>query len=90
MADYATLLRDHVTLTCRCIDRVFIQAWVPKPQSVRQVCLFLRWQRRFKIPSSAAFKEIGDRWVKDVERYAEQHAIPVVRFAKGSSRPSRR
>ena len=46
----------------------------------------LRWQRKFKIPSSAAFKAIGDRWVKDVERYAEQHAIPVVHFAKSQNK----
>jgi hypothetical protein len=41
MADYATLLRDRVTLTCRSIDRIFLQAYVPKLQSVGQVCLFL-------------------------------------------------
>ena len=34
MADYATLLRDHVTLKCRCIDRIFLQAYVPKLQTV--------------------------------------------------------
>ena len=43
MADYATLLRDHVTLKCRCIDRIFLQAYVPKLQTVGQVCTFLRW-----------------------------------------------
>jgi hypothetical protein len=32
MADCATLLRDHVTLKCRCIDRIFLQAYVPKLQ----------------------------------------------------------
>ena len=41
MADYATLLRDHITLTCRSIDRIFLQAHRPKLQSVGQVCLFL-------------------------------------------------
>jgi hypothetical protein len=30
MADYSTLLRDHVKLTCRSIDRIFLQAYVPK------------------------------------------------------------
>ena len=55
MADYATLLRDHITLTCRSIDRIFLQAYVPKLQSVGQVCLFLNRQRGFPIPSSAAF-----------------------------------
>lgn len=60
MADYATLLRDHVVLTCRSIDRLFLQAYVPKLQSVGQVCLFLNGQRGYPIPSSAAFGEIGE------------------------------
>ena len=34
MADYAALLRDHVTLKCRSLDRIFLQAYVPKLQSV--------------------------------------------------------
>ena len=55
MADYATLLRDHVTLTCRSVDRVFLQAYVPKLQSVGGVCQFLYLQKGFSIPSSAAF-----------------------------------
>ena len=54
MADYATLLRDHVTLTCRSVDRIFLQAYVPKLQSVGGVCQFLYWQKGFGIPSSAA------------------------------------
>src|SRR6266699_2513535 len=83
MADYATLLRDHVTLQYGAIDRIFLQAYVPKLQSVGHVCTFLRWQRKFKIPSSAAFGQIGDAYVKAIHRFAEQHQIPVVRFKKG-------
>ena len=59
MADYSTLLRDHVTLTCRSVDRIFLQAYVPKLQSVGWVCQFLRWQRGYPIPSSSAFGKIG-------------------------------
>lgn len=50
MIDYATLLRDHVRLTCRSIDRIFLQAYVPKLQTVGWVCNFLRWQRGFHFP----------------------------------------
>lgn len=60
MADYAALLRKHVTLECRSLDRIFLQACVPKLQAVGQVCTFLRWQRGFRIPSSAAFGKIGE------------------------------
>ena len=86
MSDYATLLREHTTLTCRSVDRFFLQGYVPQLQSVGQVCRFLRWQRRFPIPSSAAFGKIGDAYVKDVHRFAEVNKIPVVYFKKGESK----
>jgi hypothetical protein len=86
MADYGTLLRDHVTLRCRSIDRIFLQAYVPRLQAVGDVCTFLRWQRKFPIPSSAAFGRIGDEYVKAVYRFAEAHHIPVVHFKKGQNK----
>ena len=78
MADYATLLRDHVTLTCRSVDRIFLQAYVPKLQSVGWVCQFLRWQRHYEIPSSAAFGKIGDGYVAEIHRWAKANGVPVI------------
>ncbi len=86
MADYATLLRDHVTLTCRSVDRIFLQAYVPKLQSVGGVCQFLYWQKGFGIPSSAAFGKIGDAYVAEVYRWAKAHSVPVRRFTKGENK----
>src|SRR5712692_6035044 len=86
MADYATLLRDHVTLKCGSIDRIFLQAYVPKLQAIGQVCTFLRWQRKFKIPSSSAFGQIGEAYVKAIHGFAEQNKIPVVHFKKGEDK----
>ena len=75
MADYAMLLRDHVTLKCRCIDRIFLQAYVSKLQSVGQVCRFLHSQRGFSIPSSAAFGQIGSAYVAEIHRWAKANSI---------------
>src|SRR5215472_4814768 len=86
MTDYGTLLRDHVTLRCRSIDRIFLQAYVPKMQTVGHVCTFLRWQRKFTIPSSAAFGKIGDAYVRAIHQFAERHKIPVVHFKKGQDK----
>src|SRR6266498_1169461 len=86
MADYATLLRDHVTLSCRSVDRIFLQAYVPKLQTVGWVCQFLRWQRGYKIPRSAAFGRVGAAYVAEVYRWAEARGVPVVRFAKGENK----
>jgi hypothetical protein len=86
MPDYATLLRDHVTLTCRSVDRIFLQAYVPHLQSVGWVCRFLRWQRGFFIPSSAAFGKLGEAYTAEVHKFAKANGVPVVRFGKGESK----
>jgi hypothetical protein len=86
MADYASLLRDRVTLQCRSIDRIFLQAWVPKLQSVGMVCNYLVHQRGFNIPSSAAFGKIGDAYVRQVHKWAADNGVPVRYFAKGENK----
>jgi hypothetical protein len=86
MTDYGTLLRDHVTLRCRCIDRIFLHAYAPKLQAVGDVCTFLRWQRKFPIPSSAAFGKIGDQYIKANHQFAKSNDIPVVHFEKGQDK----
>src|SRR5918999_610379 len=86
MADYATLLRDHVTLTCRSVDRIFLQAYVPKLQTAGWVCQFLRWQRGYEIPSSAAFGKIGDGYVAEIHRWAKANGVPVIWFEKGENK----
>ena len=86
MAGYATLLGDHVTLTCRSVDRIFLQAYVPRLQSVGMVCQFLRWQRGYPIPSSAVFGKIGEAYAAEVRKFAKRDGIPVRYFAKGEKK----
>jgi hypothetical protein len=74
-----------VTLECRSIDRIFLQAWVPQLQSVGLVCRFLL-RRGFKIPSSAAFGKVGDAFVRQVHRWADANNVPVVHFGKGENK----
>lgn len=84
--DFENLLRTQVTLKCRSIDRIFLQAYVPKLQTVGLVCRFLRWVRKFKIPSSAAFGKIGEEYVKSIREFAKANNIPVIQFAKGQNK----
>jgi hypothetical protein len=46
----------------------------------------LRWQRHVRIPSSAAFGQIGAAYEKAIRRFAREHEIPVVRFEKGQDK----
>jgi hypothetical protein len=85
MANYATLLRDEISLTCRSIDRIFLQAWVPQLQSVGWVCEFLI-RRGYNIPSSAALGKIGQAYVEQVQHWAKEQGIPVHHFTKAENK----
>ena len=37
----ATIIRDHVSLDVRCIDRLYLHAWMPKLQTSGGLCCFL-------------------------------------------------
>ena len=82
MATASRLLRDHVTLQIRSVDRVFMHAYVPGLMTKYQVIRFLL-HRGYPIPSPAALGKIGKAFVKDIERFVADNEIPLVRFKKG-------
>ena len=58
-------LREYVTLTCRSIDQISLQAYVPKLQSVGWSAASCAGSR-LPDPSSAAFGKIGAAYVAQV------------------------
>jgi hypothetical protein len=82
VATISSLLRDHVTLQVRSVDRLFLQGYVPRLQTQGQLIRFLL-DRGFPIPSPAALGKIGRGYVAAIDRFIVDHEIPVVRFAKG-------
>src|SRR5512133_1902147 len=76
------VLDGHVTLDLECLDRVYLNAYVPNLQVGGQVVTFLTQHLGHPIPSPAIFTKIGDAFRAAVVRFAEDHSIPVVRFAK--------
>jgi hypothetical protein len=79
----ATILRDHVSLSTACIDRLYLNGYVPRLQSTGQLCAFLCDHLGNQIPSPAAFRPLHDRFVQAVAAFARQHCIPVVPFERG-------
>jgi hypothetical protein len=76
------LLDGHVTLDLECLDRVYLNAYVPNLQVGGQVVTFLTQHLGHPVPSPAIFAKLGDAFRAAVARFAEDHSIPVVRFAK--------
>jgi hypothetical protein len=76
------LLDGHVALDLECLDRVYLNAYVPNLQVGGQVVTFLTRHLGHPIPSPAIFDKIGTAFRKAVARFADDEHIPVLRFAK--------
>jgi hypothetical protein len=83
VANINDLLAGHTTLDVECLDRVYLNAYVPILQTSGQVVTFLCDHRGNRVPSPALFNRIGTAFRKAVTAFAEDNGIPVVRFAKG-------
>jgi hypothetical protein len=77
------LLAGHVILDLECLDRVYLNAYVPNLQVSGQVVMFLCDHLDNRIPSPALFNKIGTAFRKAVTAFADDNGIPLVRFAKG-------
>jgi hypothetical protein len=76
------VLDGHVVLDLECLDRIYLNGYVPNLQVGGQVVNFLT-HRGFPIPSPAVLERNGLRFRRAVEAYAEANGIPWVRFGKG-------
>jgi hypothetical protein len=76
----ATIIRQHVSLEVRCIDRLYLHAWMPKLQTSGGLCYFLQEHLGHRLPSPALFRPLHDRFVSAVPAFAQRHRIPVIAF----------
>ena len=81
-ATVSQVLDGHVTLDLECLDRVYLNGYIPNLQVGGQVVTFLTQHLGNPVPSPALFNPIGDRFRHAVARFATTNGIPVVRFAK--------
>ncbi len=76
------VLSGHVVLDIECLDRIYLNAYVPILQSSGQVVAFMTQYLDMPIPSPALLEKISQRFRRSVESFAEANAIPWVRFGK--------
>src|SRR5258707_8330613 len=83
MATIPEFLRDYVSLAVECVDRVYLNGYVPSLQTSGALVYFMEQHRGELIASPAVLGQIGRAFVTGVESFAREHAIPMVRFSKG-------
>ena len=83
MPNIDELIREHVTLEVECIDRLYLNGYVPKLQTGGQLVTFLMEHLKQPIPSPALLGQLTGRFVASVKKYVEEKQIPLIKFAHG-------
>jgi hypothetical protein len=78
------VLDGHIQLDLQCLDRIYLNGYVPNLQVGGQVVTFLTQHLGNPIPSPALFNTIGNRFRRAVARFAADNDVAVIRFAKGA------
>ena len=76
------VLDGHVALEIDCVDRLYLNVYVPRLQVSGQVKWFLEEHLGNPIPSPAIIEKIGNRFRRDVKAFAATNQIPVLALKK--------
>ena len=82
VANINDVLEGHVALEIECVDRLYLNAYVPALQVGGQVVRFLCGHLGYEIPSTALFQRIGNRFRREVSAFAVARDIPVLQLKK--------
>src|SRR5215470_2061104 len=79
----AELQREHVVLELECIDRMYLNAYVPQLTSEAGVAGFVRGHLGYRFASTKQVAEMTEAFVESIMQFGLDHKIDLVRFKKG-------
>jgi hypothetical protein len=79
----AEVLSDHVVFEVECIDRMYLNVYVPQLQHAGGLVGYVHRQLGLPVASTAPLARITDRFAAAVHRFAEHEQVPWVDFARG-------
>ena len=82
VANINDVLEGHVALEIECVDRLYLNAYLPALQLGGQVVRFLRDHLGFEIPSPSLLGKIGNRFRREVSAFARERGIPILQLKK--------
>jgi len=79
----ADVLSEHVVFEVECIDRMYLNVYVPQLQHAGGLVGYVHRQLGLPIASTAPLAKITDHFTAAVRRFADQEQIPWAGFARG-------
>jgi hypothetical protein len=79
----ADVLDDHVTLEVECVDRMYLNLYVPKLMYPGGVVGFFKGHRGMLFASGALMDPITKGFVASIHRFIKTEGVDLVHFVKG-------
>src|SRR5215831_11960791 len=83
MPNINELLEGHLTLEVECIDRLYLNGYLPSLATGGGLIRFLTEHLGKPIPSPVRLGQITQSWVEGVKRWTSQQGIPLIQFQHG-------
>jgi hypothetical protein len=77
MPNVHEIIRDHVSLSITCVDRLYVNGYLPTLQTGGQLRHFMHDHLGQPIPSPALLRPLHNRFVKCVEDVAQRNRTPI-------------
>ncbi len=77
------VVTEHVTFEVECIDRMYLNVYVPQLQYAAGIVGYVHRQLGLPIASTAPLAKITDRFSAGIRQFARDQGVPWVDFARG-------
>jgi len=77
------VLGNHTVFEVECIDRMYLNVYVPQLQYAAGLASYVHHQLGLPIASTAPLAAVSDAFIHAIHRFARDHGVPLVDFVRG-------
>jgi hypothetical protein len=79
----AQFQKEHVTMELECIDRMYLNGYIPKLTNEAGIAAFLRFYLGNRFASTKQAVPMTDAFIKSVRKFISHQGVPLIHFKKG-------
>ena len=79
----AEILAEHTTLEVECIDRMYVNLYVPILQREAGIAHFWQAHRGHRFASGTQMGPMSRAFISSIEQFADRKGIPLIKFKAG-------
>ena len=79
----ADIINNHVTYELECIDRMYLNGYVPRLQTGAAAAFFIRQQFDCPMASTCQLEPMTRQYIDNVKQFVEYEELELVTFKKG-------